>query len=88
MLLKKWIKSRNVQCVLRGIKPCLMGIILATGIYMLGQILIGGQSIDYMAAIIAVMLVAILIAFKKIKRKELSPIILILVSALLGVMLY
>ena len=55
---------------------------------MLGQILIGGQSIDYMAAIIAVMLVAILIAFKKIKRKELSPIILILVSALLGVMLY
>ena len=88
MLLKKWIKSKNVQCVLRGIKPCLMGIILATGIYMLGQILIGGQSIDYMAAIIAVMLVAILIVFKKIKRKELSPIILILVSALLGVMLY
>jgi chromate transporter len=88
MLLKKWIKSRNVQCVLRGIKPCLMGIILATGIYMLGQILVGEQSLDYMAAIITFSLVTILVIFKKIKGKELSPIVLIGVSAILGIVLY
>lgn len=88
MFLKKWIKSRNVQCILRGIKPCIMGIILATGIYMFGQMIIGRQSIDYIAVIIAVVLVTILFGFKKIKGKELSPIILIIVSAVLGTILY
>ncbi|MBQ6059400.1 MAG: chromate transporter, partial [Clostridia bacterium] len=35
VLLKTLLKSPYVQAVLRGIKPCMIGIILATGVYMI-----------------------------------------------------
>ena len=35
ILLKKLLKNKYVQAVLRGLKPCMIGIILATGIYMI-----------------------------------------------------
>ena len=34
-LLKNVLKNKYVQAVLRGLKPCVVGIVLATGIYML-----------------------------------------------------
>ena len=34
-LLKKLLKNPYVQAVLRGLKPCMIGIILATGVYMI-----------------------------------------------------
>ena len=33
-LLKTALKNRYVQAVLRGLKPCVIGVVLATGIYM------------------------------------------------------
>ena len=35
VLLKKLLKNPYVQAVLRGMKPCIIGIILATGLYMI-----------------------------------------------------
>ena len=37
VLLKKLLKNPYVQAVLRGLKPCIIGIILATGIFMILQ---------------------------------------------------
>ena len=42
-LLKTILKSPYVQAVLRGLKPCMIGIILATGIYMILKNGIGMQ---------------------------------------------
>ena len=35
VLLKKLLKNPYVQAILRGMKPCIIGIILATGLYMI-----------------------------------------------------
>ena len=35
VLLKKLLKNPYVQAILRGLKPCIIGIILATGIFMI-----------------------------------------------------
>ena len=37
VLLKQMLKNPYVQAVLRGLKPCMIGIILATGIFMILQ---------------------------------------------------
>ena len=37
VLLKKLLKNPYVQAVLRGLKPCIIGIILATGVFMILQ---------------------------------------------------
>ena len=37
VLLKSMLKHRYAQAILRGLKPCISGIILATGLYMLLQ---------------------------------------------------
>ena len=42
IFLGQWLKSKGVQSVLRGIKPCLMGVILATGAFMAYSILTNG----------------------------------------------
>lgn len=88
VLLKKWIKSRMIQYILSGIKPCLMGIILATGMYMFYQAMTAGQDFDYAAVIILIVLAAIIYGFKNIRKKEISPIILIIVSAVMGIIIY
>ena len=35
VLLKKLLKDPYVQAILRGLKPCIIGIILATGVFMI-----------------------------------------------------
>ena len=41
VLLKKLLKNPYVQAVLRGLKPCIIGIILATGVFMILQHSVG-----------------------------------------------
>ena len=41
VLLKKLLKNPYVQAILRGLKPCIIGIILATGVYMILQHSVG-----------------------------------------------
>ena len=89
--LRKFIKSRPVQAVLGGVAPCLMGIILATGVTMLTTLLFGipgAAAFDLRSAIILAVLVLGLFVYKKLTKKELSPILLIVISAVLGIFLY
>ncbi|MGI6078384.1 MAG: chromate transporter [Fastidiosipilaceae bacterium] len=83
------IKNQYVQAVLRGLKPCIIGIILATGIYMaLKSIGVVSQTIDLNAVIIAAVLVGTLLITKRLRKKQLSPISMIILSAALGIILY
>lgn len=90
-LLKKALKNKYVQAVVRGLKPCIIGIVLATGIYMIGCNLFDGSVSmlpDFPALLITGMLLLLLYGAKPLGRKKPSPILLIAVSAVLGVAVY
>ncbi len=90
-LLTNALKNKYVQAVLRGLKPCVIGIVLATGIYMIVRncLSVGqGRNIDIISLVITVTLAAIAIAYKHFTKKKMSPIMLIIISAFLGMMVY
>ena len=90
-LLKTALKNKYVQAVLRGLKPCVIGIVLATGIYMVLGNCLGAFSaikINVQAIMITAFLFAAMFGCKHFAKKKLSPIILIIVSAIAGVVAY
>lgn len=90
-LLKTALKNRYVQAVLRGLKPCVIGIVLATGTYMVISNCLGNISawkMNFQAVIITVVLVICMAGYKKIKKKKLSPVLLIVISAVAGMIVH
>ena len=90
-VMKHVMKHPFVQAALRGIKPCMIGVILATGAVMMVKNVIVpglGAAIDVQALLITVLLLAAISASQKIRKKKLSPILLIVLSAVLGVIVY
>ena len=90
-LLKTALKNEYVQAVLRGLKPCVTGIVLATGIYMiLGNCFgtITARKVNIQAIIITVLLVASMFGCKHFAKKKLSPILLIVISAAAGMFVF
>ena len=95
LLLKKLLKSPYVEAVLGGLTPCILGIILATGIYMIFRNCFGsltalranGPAIGLSAAL-ALIYFGSKRFLQKGRRKGLSPIALICISALAGVLVY
>ena len=90
-LLKTALKNEYVQAVLRGLKPCVTGIVLATGIYMiLGNCFgtITARKVNIQAIIITVLLVASMFGCKHFAKKKLSPILLLVISAAAGMLLF
>ena len=104
VLLKKLMENPYAKAVLGGLKPCIIGIILSVGIHMLiKELSIGlgtGFTVDLTALFIAAGLSliyfgsrrlfkdGITVGSRKILKKGLSPIGLIVVSAILGVLVY
>jgi len=89
-VLSKVIGNGYVQAVLRGLKACIIGIIFTTGAYMIYQnIFTGGvYGYDFGAVIITVILAIIYFGTRVIFKKGISPIILIAISAVLGIVIY
>ena len=91
VLLKSFIQKPGVQAVLGAVKPCVIGIILATGLEMAFSSVCNmqaGFAVDLKAAIIAAVVAAIVVVWRLIKKKKASPIALIIVSACLGMLVY
>lgn len=89
--LKTALKNTYVQAVLRGLKPCVVGIVLATGIYMVISNCLGTISAiktDIQAMIITALLVASMVGYKYVTKKKLSPVMLIILSAMFGIAAY
>ena len=89
--LKTALENKYVQAVLRGLKPCVIGIVLATGIYMVLSNCFGAIStikVNMKAIIITTILVASMVVYKQIQKKKLSPIMLIILSAMAGIVVY
>ena len=91
VLLKKLLKNPYVQAVLRGLKPCIIGIILATGIFMILQHSTGSPgafSLDRTAIIMTIVLGALYFGSRKVLKNDISPIGLIGIAALTGLIVY
>ncbi len=91
MVLKTVLKNKYVQTALQGLKPCIIGIILATGVYMTVNhvfSLTGKPSVNVQAAAITGILCAVMISVKRIRKKKMSPVMLIVLSAFLGMAVY
>ena len=94
-VMKNFLKYKGVQAFLSGVRPCVVALILGTGISLLLSTLFDFKHItDYTPsadirgiAIFAVVLVSSLI-YKRVRGKKLSPILVIAISAVLGIILY
>ena len=90
-LLKTVLKNKYVQAILRGLKPCVIGIVLATGIYMVLKncfVTISDVTVNLNAVIITALLIASMAGYKHLKKEKLSPISLIILSAVLGIIVF
>jgi len=90
-VLKTLLKNKYMQAILRGLKPCIIGIILATGVYMMINNCVPiakDTSVNVRSVVITVILSAIILASKRITKKKVSPVAVILLSALLGIIVY
>ena len=90
-LLKTALKNKYVQAILRGLKPCVIGIVLATGIYMMMGNCFGtlfAIKVNVRSLIITVLSFASMFGYKYFAKKKLSPILLIVISAIAGMIVY
>ena len=90
-LLTTVLKNKYVQAILRGLKPCVIGIVLATGLYMVFSNCFGkvrAFALQWEALLITILLLLAMLIYKRTKKQKLSPILLIILSAVLGAMIY
>lgn len=93
-LIKNFLKYKGVQAVLSGIRPCVVALILATSLTLFLSTLMGFEGIkapicvDFRGLMILGILIAIRLLWKKTKGNVPSPILMILISAGLGMVLY
>ncbi len=82
----KFIKTKPVQTILKFLKPVILGLILSAGLSVLLHSILGDYfvSIDFDYTALIIFVVVLLLSF----YKKLTPIHLVLISAVLGMTLY
>lgn len=94
-VIKNFLKYEGVKAFLLGVRPCVVALILGTAITIGFSTLLGFKNInvgkinpDYIGIVIFAVVAAAAALLKKLLGKKPSPIVLILISALLGMVLY
>ena len=93
-LLKNFLKYNGVKAFLSGVRPCVVSLILGTAFTLLLSVLLGIGSgnfafnIDFKGIVILEIIIAISMLYKKAKGKKPSPILIIAISACLGMIFY
>lgn len=93
-VMKNLMKYAGIQAALKGIKPVIIGLILATGISMALSTLIGLTTInhpitlDFKSIAILIIITIVGITYKQIKKKGITPIFMIILSAILGILFF
>ena len=90
VVFRRVLQNKYVRAVLDGLKPCVTGIILATGCYMIiknGFEPLCLDKTDHWPLILTVVLALIYFGSRRLKAK-MSPVLLIVFSAVLGVAVY
>jgi chromate transporter len=94
-VLKNFLEYQGVKAVMRCVRPCAIALILGTSLTLFMSNLLGitkgipgGISPDFKGLILLGLIFLISFVIKKIKGKKPSPILMIGISALLGVIFY
>ena len=93
-VLRGLLKYAGVQAFLSGVRPCVVGLILATGITVALQTLLSVKTLgdapvfNWQGLIIFALCAVAATLWKHFKKKTVSPILLILFSAGLGIVFY
>ena len=93
-LMRNLMKYAGVKAFLGGVRPCVVGLILATAVTMFITTIMGfggmgsALSVDHKGLVIFAVLVAISLTAKRAFRKKPAPIVMILISAGLGMIIY
>lgn len=93
-LFTRLMKYGAVRAGLSGIRPAIVSLILATGANMLLNLLFGINSalatpiLEWRGILIFAVIIAVSLGYDKWKSKKISPILLIILSGILGMILY
>jgi len=93
-LFKTFSKNRYVEAILKGIRPVTIGLIAATAILVTTKNIwanfpnLGAIMISRSALVLLLDVTTIFIGYKKVHGKSMHPISLIVISALLGMLVY
>lgn len=91
---KNLFKREGVAASISAIRPAISAMVLATALCMLALLFLGFENVesiprvDYFAIIIMAVLILFSVLLKKIFKKNATPIMLILISAALGMIMY
>ena len=95
MIMKKFITNKYVQGALNGVKPIVLALILSTALLLLVKVVFfGGHSLqsefsfDKRSLALLIFLVGFITIYKKVNKKSLSPIKILGLSALLGIIIF
>ena len=83
--------NRVLRPAMQGIKPCVAGVICAAGAQLALELFLPagfGQAVDLRAVLLFAGLAACLPLYRKLFRKQMSPILLIVLAAVLGIALF
>lgn len=90
VVLNHFLQNGYVNAALSGLKPCIIGIILVTGIFMIVRNcgLMPRYSIDVLTTALTGLIALIYFGSRKVLKKGLNPIALICLSAVVGIAVY
>ena len=92
-VMKRTLNNKYAQAVMRGLQSCVIGVITAVGVHMLYKnavLPLTAAEADWRPLALAIVLAVIYFGSRKIKalKKGISPILLIGISAVLGVLVF
>ena len=96
LILKKFITNRFVQGALKGVRPVILALIMSTAIvFFIKMLLYSGNAIysqtvvfDRMSLTLLIVVTGFIIFYKKVNKKGLSPVSILLLCAVLGIILF
>lgn len=94
VVLRSFLRYRGVNAFLDGVRPCVVGLILSTAVIMGMSTLFGfssvgdGVSADGKGIFLLALLTAVGLLYRKLRKKQISPLLMIALSAVLGMVLY
>ena len=86
-IVDKFLGNPWVKAVMNGLKPGVIGVILATGLSLIAGNVVQERVVDWKAAILTGIIAALTFGSRLIRKKKISPIPLIGISAALGIVL-
>ena len=96
LIIKKFITNRFVQGGLKGVRPVILALIMSTAIvFFIKMLLYSGNAIysqtatfDRVSLTLLVIVTGFVIFYKKVNKKGLSPVSVLLLCAVLGIILF